>query len=164
MIPLLLAAQAAGMIFDAYGTGQQIKMGRMGADLEKASINTNIQMNAAAAANQSVYAMQNLRQVMGSQAAIFAARGTRGNAGSAFSFNQESVSKFGSDEQARRMNQLSREAELRANMVLTGMHQLTSETQLGKSLTGRLMNKIPTSPDAWAGIGKSLGFGMTSAT
>lgn len=169
MIPfLLLAAQAAGMIIDYQSTQNQIAMGRIGTQLEKAAIGANLQATRLQAADQSLQAMMNLRQTLGSQAAVLAARGTRGNAGSALMIGQESVSRYNADERARRMNLLAREAELRASNVLSGMHQLTSETQLGQALTKRFINMIPTNPSAYSqmfsGGGATGGnFGMTPA-
>jgi len=156
-----LALQAAGMITDWMGTQQQIKMGRIGTQLEQAGINANIEMTKVQSADASLQAMKQLRQTLGSQAAIMAARGTRSGAGSSVAIQQQSVSNYQSDERMRRMNLLAKEAELRAQNVLSGMHQLQSETQLGQALTKRIFDKLPTSPQAWSEMGKS--FGMTGA-
>ena len=123
--------------------------------------------------------MKALRHNLGSQAAIQAARGTAANAGSAATIRNESVSNFNDDARARRMNLLGREAGLRANMVLTGMHQLTSETQLGQTMTKRFFDNMGTTSylagsktpasktkstgtKSTGGSGSSAGFGMTN--
>src|SRR5690606_20667456 len=79
---------------------------------------------------------------IGSQIAIQAARGNRG--GSSYSGISKSVSTFDSDERKRRMNLLAAESELRANHVLSGLHSLQSETQLGQSLTKDFLNTLQT--------------------
>src|SRR5690348_6584482 len=133
-IAFLLAMQAAGMVVDYFGTQRQIGMGRMGAQMEQEGIESNIQMTRLESEDASLNAMRQLRENLGSQAAIFAARGVRGNTGSALSLTTQSISNFNADERTRRMNLLGKEAQLRASKVLSGLHQLTSETQLGQSM------------------------------
>lgn len=145
MYPLLMAAQAAGMITDYIGTRQQIMWGRMGQKLEQASITANIAMTKLQAEQQSLAAMQDLRQTLASQNAIFAARGTRAGVGTTLAIANKSVGNFNADERMRRMNLLSREAELRASGALSGLHQLASESQLGQALGKRLFNQLPGS-------------------
>lgn len=165
-IPILLAMQAAGMVVDYMGKSQQIAMGRIGTQMEQASINANIELTRAQSAEASVANMKSLRQTMGAQAAYMAARGTRSNAGSAAVLSSESIGNFNSDERTRRMNLLSREAELRAGNVMSGMHQLSSETQLGQSLSKRFFEGLPISGafDKAGNISSGLKsvFGMTS--
>jgi len=100
--------------------------------------------------------MQQLRQNLGTQAAIFAARGTRAGVGSAASIVSNSVSNFNADERTRRMNLLGKEAHLRAQGVLSGLHQLTSETQMGQAFRQRTLDRIPTDPKAWGQISKGM--------
>ncbi len=145
MWPLLLAMQASGMIMDWSANQNQIRLGRMGTQLEQAGINANIELTRAQAEDQSLESMKSLRQNLGSQIAISAARGVQSGAGSTASIFNESISNYNSDAQARRMNLLSREASLRAQGVLSGLHQLQSETQLGQSMTNRWLQNIPIS-------------------
>ena len=152
----LLAMQAAGMVVDYIGTRNQIEQGRMGAKLEQASIDSNLEMTRLQAADESLQAMKQLRQNLGSQAVLNAARGNRGNPMAMIT----SVGNFNADERTRRMNLLGKEAELRAGKLLSGMHQLTSETQLGQSMTRRFFDKIPTNPGTYKAAGKA--FGLTS--
>jgi hypothetical protein len=141
-VAFLLAMQAAGMVVDYIGTKNQIEMGRLGTKLEQAGIDTNLEMT---------------RLVMA------AAKGSRGNPMSLIA----SVSDFNADERTRRINLLGKESELRAAKILSGLHQLTSETQLGQAMTKRFFDKIPTNPAAYQGAGKAPGkasgksFGMT---
>lgn len=155
----LLAMQAAGMVVDYIGTRGQIEQGRMGAKLEQAGIEANLQLTRLQSADESVNAMKELRQNLGTQAVMFASRGTRGNPISAVT----SVGNFQADERTRRMNLLGKEANLRAGKILSGLHQLTSETQLGQSMTNRFLQNIPSNPEVWNKAGASVGkaFGLT---
>jgi hypothetical protein len=141
----LLAAQAAGMVVDWYGSNQQKEIGRMGTRIEQAGIDSAIQTNRLEAEDASLQAMKQLRQNLGTQAAIMAARGTRSGVGSALALSNESVSNFNADERTRRINLLGKEANLRAQNLMAGLHQLTYETQLGQSLRQRAFDKLPLS-------------------
>ena len=68
------------------------------------------------------------------------------------------------------MNLLTKENQLRAGNVLSGLHTLQSETKLGQSLTNQLFNTLPISglaqtfgvTDALEGLGSTIkaGFGL----
>ena len=141
----LIAMQAAGMVVDWYGTQQQKEIGRMGTKIEQAGIESAINANKLEAEDASLQAMKDLRKTLGSQAAIMAARGTASGVGSALALSTESVSTFNSDERTRKINSLSKEANLRAQSLMSGLHQLTYETQLGQALRQRFFDKLPLS-------------------
>ncbi len=142
---ILLAFQAAGVIFDYRNTRNQQKMIQQGRALEKAALDANLEAVKLQSGEESLASMQQLRKNLGSQIATNAARGTASNAGTAFSLSNKSISSFNEDERMRRFNLLSKEANLRAQDVLSGLHTLQSETQLGQAFTGRLLDKIPLS-------------------
>ena len=141
----LVSMQAAGAISDIIGTRQQQGLGRAGSEVEQAQINTRMEEERVASALRSLDAMKQLRMTMASQRAIFAARGQKAGAGSAFSISQASVREFQSDERVRKMNLITRQGTLRAAGVLSGMHQLSSETQLGQELSQRMWQRTPFS-------------------
>ena len=166
----LLAMQAAGMVMDYYGNKKQIEMGRMGQKVEQAGIETNIQMTRLESENASLNAMKNLRQTLGSQAAIMAARGTSSGAGSAMAIRGESVNEFYSDERNRKTNLAYKEASLKAGIAMSKLHQWTSETQLGQAMRKRMFENLPISSLGRPSGGKNASaakpsgsFGMTSA-
>lgn len=152
----LLAMQAAGMVTDYFAMQQEKAMGRMGENLTQAAIDSNIAMARAQTEDESAMAMQRLRQTIGSQIAIRAARGQSSGAGSALTSMKESEGAFNQDERARRMNLLQSENELRAKGVLSGLHQLKSETELGRKVSQDFFKMIPTSPTALKQIGTNL--------
>jgi hypothetical protein len=156
-IALLLAMQASGMIVDWIGTRNQQKFADMGAKLQDASIESNIEQNRLQAEDDSLQALRKLRQTLGSQAAIFAARGTRGGAGSALSVTTESMGNFNSDERMRRMNLMGRETALKGGRLINRLNQQGENTKLWSGFAQRTFNSFPTSPAAWGQAGKSFG-------
>lgn len=142
MTAFMLAMQAAGFItsiFDAHSKEKMIKLGRK---LEQEQFTTNLQAIRLQSAEASLNEMKELRKSIGSQIAIQAARGNRG--GSSYAGISESSYNFDSDERLRRMNLLAKESELRAGNVLSGLHTLQSESELGQSLTKGLFNTLQT--------------------
>jgi len=150
---VLLAMQAAGMVIDWATTQEQIRMGRMGAKMEQAGIAMNIEMTRAQAEDASLQSMKQLRQTLGSQAAVQAARGTKSGVGSALSVTNESMKAFSDDERTRRMNLLAKEAELKAGSVMSKLHQEQSESQLGAALRQRFFDKLPLASALSGGSG-----------
>jgi len=155
----LLGMQATGAIADFASTRNEIMMGRHGAQIEQLQIQTRLEQERLSSANDSLLAMIELRKNLASQRAIYAARGQRADAGSALSISQESISNASANEQVRRMNLLSREANLRANKALSGLHQLTSETQLGQKMTQRMVDTLPIS-QAYQGLQRKKNYGI----
>ena len=156
----LLGMQAIGAIADYAGTRNEIKTGRQGAQLEQSMIQTRLEQERLASSQDTLFAMQDLRKNLASQRAIFAARGQRADTGTALALGQESKRNVSADAQIKRMNLLTREATLRAQGALSGLHQLSSETQLGQSMTRRMFEQLPIS-QAYQGLQrKKAGFGI----
>lgn len=168
MLPLagiLLGMQAAGMIVDYAQTRRQQGLIQAGREIEQAQYEANLEALRAQFGQESLSAMQQLRQNIGTQIAIQAARGTSSAAGTALNLRTASQSAFQQDERTRRMNLLAKEADLRAGNALTGLHATASETQLGQAMTGRFLNMIPLSNLMNTGVAqnktkKSGGFGL----
>jgi len=160
----LLAMQAAGSIIDWRQTKSNQKLIQMGRTLENAAFESNLEALKLESSQASLSEMQDLRQNLGSQIAMQAARGTATGAGSAASLQNKSISTANQDERTRRLNLLSKEANLRANNVLSGLHTLRSETELGQNLTKRLVNNLPISSAfkefSNSSLGKKWGFGL----
>ncbi len=157
MFPLagiLLGMQAAGMIIDYTQTRRQQGLIQAGREIEQAQYEANLEALRAQTAQESLASMQQLRQNIGTQIAVQAARGTSSAAGTAVSLRQSSMQAYSQDEQVRRMNQLAKEADLRAGNVLSGLHALSSQTQLGQAMQQRFLNMIPLS-SLVGGLGKS---------
>lgn len=142
MTAFLLSMQAAGLVSSLFGAKSQKKYIQLGRKLEQEQYTTNLQALKLQSSEDSLTEMKQLRQNIGTQIATQAARGNRG--GSSYAGISKSSATFDSDERSRRMNLLAKESELRANHVLSGLHSLQSETQLGQSVTSTFLNSIQT--------------------
>jgi len=160
-LAFLLAMQASGMVVDWLGKNEQIRLGKMGAQIEEEGINANIQTSRLESEDASLQAMKQLRMNLGTQAAMLAARGVRsGTQTSVISMNT-SVGNFNADERMRRINQIGREANLRAGKLTSQLHQKTFENNIRAEFRNNLFSKIPTSPSAYSQIGSSFGLTKT---
>lgn len=153
MTAFLLSMQAAGLVTSIFSAHSQEKYIKIGRKLEQEQFTTNLQALRLQSAESSLDEMKKLRQNIGSQIAITAARSGKTNA-SAWGIT-ESVKNFESDERKRRLNLLAQESNLRANEVLSGMHTLQSETQLGRSIASTALNMIPVSSLLSSAMNKS---------
>ncbi len=159
----LLSMQAAGLIYnlnEAQTKQQQIQQGRQ---LEKAAIDANLEALNVESQESSIAAMKQLRSNLGTQIVTNAARGTRQGTETTVANAQKSVSAYNADGQTRRMNLLAKEANLRAQNVLSGLHTMQSETQLGQQ-TAKLFTDLPLSSSVdqfrRSSLGKKWGFGL----
>lgn len=161
---VLLAFQAAGLVTDYRATKSSQKLIQKGRQLEQAAIETNLEAVRLESGQASLDEMKQLRQNLGTQIAMQAARGNAPGAGTALTLQNEAVSNFNADERTRRMNLIAKESQLRASNILSGLHTLQSETQLGQAMTSRLVNTLPLSSavDEFrkSKLGKQWGFGL----
>jgi len=141
----LLSLQASGMVVDLYNTFQRKKLIETGKKLEQEAFETNIQAIRLETEQQSVAQLQQLRQNLGTQIAVQAARGNNTGAGSSVFLREKSIGSYGQDERSRRLNLLAKESQLRANNIISGLGTLQSETELGQAMYGRYLNQINTS-------------------
>lgn len=160
---LLLAMQAAGMVVDYWGMKEQQRYSRMGYQIEQAGMEANINLTRAETEDASLQAMQELRKNLGSQIAVFAARGTSTAAGSAASIFNESIGNFNTDERMRRLNQLSRENQIKAGGVVSSLNYQSNKAQRWQGFLKNTINRFPTSGAGWQqGFGSAKSsFGLT---
>jgi len=140
----LLSMQAAGVvtsIWESQGAQKQIQQGRA---LEKAGIEMNMAANNYEFQESSLESMKQLRANIGTQSVMNAARGNAGGTEGAATQTQKSVKAASGDVEAKRMRMLAREADLRAANVLSGMHTLESETELGRKISSGLFETAST--------------------
>lgn len=159
---LLLAMQAAGMITDYWGMKEQQRYSRMGQKIEQAGMEANIYSTRAETEDASLQAMQELRKNLGSQIAVFAARGTSTGAGSAASIFNESISNFNTDERIRRFNQLARENQIKGQGVVSSLNYQANKSQRWQGFVKNTINRFPTSTAGWGqGNSPKSSFGLT---
>ena len=149
-IYMLLAMQAAGMITDYFGARNQQEMMNMGMKVQQAGFEANLAETRLESQNESLESMKQLRQTMGSQLAVFAARGTNPGAGSAQSVLNESVGNFNADERVRRLNLLGRENQLRANTAMSRLQNSSDISKLWQGFSSRSFNTFSTNPKVWS--------------
>lgn len=142
----LLAFQAAGLVVSAWNYSQQQDVIQLGRKLEDAQFQTNMEIVKTESEQASVNEMKQVRQNITSQMANNNARGNRG--GSSYLGIAKSYGAFNEDERTRRMNLLAKQSELRSANIISGLHTLQSETQLGQQLTKDVLNTLPTT-SAW---------------
>ena len=145
MTAFLLAMQAAGMVMDVFSYSSRHKIGQMGLQLQNQAIETNLSNARLQSEQQALVNMQALRKALGAQMVIQAARGTDPGLGSAFMLQEESRHKFDMDERIRKINLMSKEANIRAQGVFSQIQQLRTDTQLGSSLVSGLAKTLPIS-------------------
>lgn len=139
----LFAMQAAGLIVSKRESKNQLEMIKIGRDLEKAQYSANLENIRLASSEESLSEMIALRKNLGTQIANNAAKGNRG--GSSYNTINESVHNFDEDERVRRLNLLSQESQLRAADIVSGLHTLESETELGQAMNKKVLDTIPVS-------------------
>ena len=144
----LLALQAGGMVVDFLGKQKQVGASKQAAALEQQQIDQQIQLSRVQYEEESLASLRELRQNLGTQMAVAAARG--GSSGTNVLAMQESISAQGSDARIRKINQLSQEAALKTNKRLSELHQKTTENNIWNEFKSNTFNKIPTSPQAWS--------------
>lgn len=160
---LLLAMQAAGMITDFFGTMQQANLARMGNRINQAGIEANIEMTRLETEDQSLQAMQQLRQNLGTQIAMNAARGTRTGAGSALVGFNTSIGNFNADERVRRINLLAKVNQLRGGGVISALQTKGDVSKMWQGFAQRTINNFPSGGFGSSNSGgRKQGFGLTS--
>ena len=165
-LAFMLSLQAGGMVVDWLGKNEQVRMGKLGADVEQAGINSNIATARLQSEDDSLQSMRQLRQNLGTQAAVFAARGVRSGTSTTALATNQSVGNFNADERMRKINLISSEAGLRANKSLSMLHQQTNQNEIWNTFRTNVAKRFPTTPEAYDQIGASFkkGFGLTGVS
>lgn len=162
--PLLLGMQAAGMITDFIGARSQDEMMKQGMQIDQAGLEANLAQTQLQAQDESLNAMKQLRQTMGSQIAYMAARGTASGSGNAVTMLNESIGNFNQDERARKLNLSGKETQLRGKSALSQIKYNTDSSALWQGFSSRTFNRFPSSVAGWkqAISDTKQGFGFTS--
>lgn len=166
-LAFLLALQAAGMVIDYQSTKDQARLAASGEALNQAGVAANIATARLQYEDESAQAMKELRQNLGTQMAMQAARGVRSGAGSAALISNESVGNYNADERLRKINALANENSLKAGGLMSSLNATAADKQRWNSFTQRTINKFPTSPSAYSQIAKGMsssnnyGFGLS---
>ena len=164
-IAVMLAMQASGMVMDYFGKQSQIDLAREGAELQESAINQAIQTSRVQSADESLQAMIKLRKTLGSQIANFAAKGIMPGTVTQALVTNESIGNFKADERMRKINQLNYEAQLKAGLRASKMHEKNLESDVMNQFMTSIVNKLPTSPEAYESLFDKFktesGYGLT---
>lgn len=166
-LAFLLALQAAGMVVDWLGTTDQAKLMQSGEQLNQASVNANVATSRLQYEDESLQAMIKLRQNLGTQLAMQAARGVRFGTPSSALISNESIGNFNADERMRKINQLTNENALKAGGIISNLNTQANTQKNWNAFANRTIAKIPTSPSAWNQLGQGFskennyGFGLS---
>lgn len=158
---LLLAMQASGMVVDYLGTRQQDQLMKQGTNIEQAGFQADLAETRLGAQNDSLAAMKNLRQTLGSQIAVMAARGTSTGAGSAVSLLNESQANFNADEKIRKMNLIGKENQIRGQSALSRLQSRGDNSKLWQGFASRTLNNFSSRYDTYA---KAFGMNQVAGT
>ncbi len=101
MLPILLAAQAAGIAMNLWSNHKSNKIMQAGTRVQQQELDLRMEQMALQSSEQGLQSSENLREIMASQRAIMGARGQLTGVGSAGSIEQAGLRAFGADERAR---------------------------------------------------------------
>lgn len=155
-LAFLLALQASGMVVDWMAKNEQVRLGKMGAQVEQAGIVSNIASSRLETEEASLQSLKQLRMNLGTQAALYAARGIRPGTSTPVLTANTSVGNFNADEQIRKINQRSNEAAMNAGLTLSKLHEKTASNNIWNDFTKNVINTTPTNPRAY-----TQAFGLT---
>ncbi len=148
---LLMGAQAAGFGINLWGTSQANRMIGMGANLDKQALDLRMEQNTLASTEAAIANQERLRETIGLQAAMFAARGQRGGAGTAAAIQNKSLIDFGREERSRQMNLMFAQSNIKGQKAAIGMQAAGQKAQgwgglLNTSLSSLNFNSLLNQP------------------
>jgi len=158
---LLLAMQAAGMVYDYMGTKRQEAFNQMGEKVQNAGIEANIYQTRLETEEASLASLHQLRQTIGTQIAIMAATGRSTVGGTSQSIFAESIGNANADERVRRLNQMGRENQLQAGKVQSMLTSQSENSKLWQGFASRSLNSLSSNPDVYKKTASY--FGLTQA-
>lgn len=129
---ILNAAQASGLILNAFGTSRANRADELAYELEAGQNQLRISQNQLATTQQALAATQKLRSTVASQAALAAARGQQLGQGSAMAATNTSLRNYNQDIQNLNYNQRAKEYELQFGTGLSRVR--TSSAQANRNM------------------------------
>lgn len=127
-----MGAQAAGIVTSIYSKKQQYKTQARAQQLEEAQIDLRMKQEQLAFEEQGLASVENLREVMASTQALFAAQGRTPGIGTTAAIERRSTTAFGRDERARELSKGFREHYYSSQKAVSRM-TLASEKKKNKA-------------------------------
>ena len=137
---LLLGAQAAGIGFNIWQNKRQSRYEAMGAQIEQQEMQLQMQQEALASTQQSLANTEQLRDVLATQRAIFASRGTSSRA--AFTAGQTSLRAYNADEQARELSLTFRKHQTETAQRLKSLNLYAGKQKRKADLFGQSLSLL----------------------
>jgi len=161
----MMAFQASGAVINYYQNVESKRMIEIGRRLEQSAFETNLEAIRLQAAEGSLESMQKLRQTIGSQIAVQAARGTRTGVGSSLAVQQASFQGFSEDERIRKLNLLMKETSLRSGHTMSELSAIQKKSEINKQFFNEMFQTVSNrgNIEGASKMAGSFGFG-TAAT
>lgn len=139
---LLLAAQAAGIGVNLYGSAQQNRIESAGYNINEDQLRLRMDQEQLAFQQESLQSLTMLKETLASQRAILGARGQNPGQGTAKAIEQNSVRKQSVDQQAREINARFKKSYLESMARFSRVEQQGSRAQRGTQLLGQSLNMV----------------------
>lgn len=150
----LIAMQAAGMVSSYLSAQGKKKLIQAGADLEQSQFEMNLQALKLQNTQESLVAIKNVRQNIGTQIAINASRNSRGS--SSYAGINQSMNAYNTDERMRAINLLTKSTSLMGENVLREATAQAAKRQVDYDLIKQFANQ--GNQGQFKELGSSLGF------
>ena len=141
---ILLAAQAAGIAIDLYGSKQASQNLKRGYELDAATAEKNIEQLRLQATEESLFGLDQLRRNISTQRAIAGARGQVSTAGSARAGTMASERAFGADERARELSLRFKTFDIKQDVAAGRIANTAQRKQLNQGFMNRAFQTVGT--------------------
>ncbi len=121
---MMMGAQAAGVALEIYQGKRRERYTRMGEELERNEMRLQMQQEQLASSEQSLFASEQLRDILATQRALAASRGQISGAGSNLANAQSSIRAFNADEHARELSQTFRKHQFESAERLQNINRI----------------------------------------
>lgn len=141
---ILLAAQAAGIAMDLYGSKQAAKSMKTGYALDAANAERNIEQLRLQNTEDALFGLTQLQRNLSTQRAISGARGQMSFMGSAKAAGMASERAFTADERARELSLRFKTFDIKSDLAAGKLANLAQRRQLNQGFMNRAINQLST--------------------
>jgi hypothetical protein len=141
---ILLAAQAAGIAMDLYGSKQAAKSMKTGYMLDAANAEKNIEQLRLQSTEDALFGLTQLQRNLSTQRAISGARGQASFMGSAKASGMASERAFTADERARELSLRFKTFDIKSDLAAGKLANMAQRRQIGQGFMNRAMQQMST--------------------
>lgn len=139
---ILLAAQAAGLALDLYGTRRASKSLKMGYKIDQANSENRLEQLRLQSTEEASFNLDQLRRNLSTQRAISGARGQASGMGSARGALNASERAYSSDERAREMSLRFKTFDMKQEALANRISNQAQRRQLSQGFMGRALQTV----------------------